>query len=347
LAVSSIILVLHLALAYNASMNCPQCGADTRPGQKFCGRCGSTLVATTTTESPPSPAESDPTPPTTSQEQIAFYSPPSSTPDPATPVEAPSLQYTPPHPPRARSRLPLVLGIIVALILFPVVAYLMLTASRGSTLGSATPTPIPIDPEATLRQAAEAMSAVKTLSYRTEVGAFGVELPDPSAAPPLTITVQGQVFYPSTFSLDANIPDLGQQITIGENTWRRRTSSDPWEQQNTSDSSLALVNPLLLTSYLNYVKPGTAQLISSTDQGGKTLHRIRFLVDTERMAADTEDEATRLTLNVSQISMDAWIRDGDYLLDHSILSVERTGQGLLLRTTFSGYDEPVNIAPPE
>jgi hypothetical protein len=194
------------------------------------------------------------------------------------------------------------------------------------------------------------MRDVKTLSYRSEVGFFGVnsERPDITDTQPLNLTLSGDVSLPDTFTLDSNIPQLGQYVTIGGDTWKRDTINDPWAQQDTSSSSLGLVNPLTFTSYLNYYQPGTAQLISTDTQGGKTLRRVRFVVDTERMAADTDDSSTRQIYSTSRINVDVWVNDADSRLDRMTLSVEmESGAGVILRTAFSNYNGNVSIEPPQ
>ncbi|HKP54665.1 MAG TPA: zinc ribbon domain-containing protein [Chloroflexia bacterium] len=361
-------------------MNCPQCGADTHPGQKFCARCGSPLAATTTA---PASTVADAIPPLPIPAQLPVpYS--QETPNPQTPITGPVYpQAAPPFIPtsiapiraRSRNRVLLVIAAALTLLAIPAVVMALLLASKGPSNASSallTPTAVPTtdaalsttpqatssvtavvldaEAEATLNRAAEAMRDVKTLSYSSEVGFFGVDSnrPDITDTQPLNLTLSGDVSLPDSFTLNSNIPQLGQYVTIAGDTWKRQSINDPWAPQDTSSSSLGIVNPLTFSSYLYYHEPGTVQLISTDTQRGKTLHRVRFAVDTRRMAADTDDSSTRQIFSTSRINVDIWVNDADSLLDHMTLSVDmESGAGVILRTTFSNYNGNVVIEPPQ
>jgi hypothetical protein len=204
--------------------------------------------------------------------------------------------------------------------------------------------------ENTLNLASKAMESVRSMSYRSEVGFFGVNSSSTTITDTtsLTITLRGDIDLPSNFSLDSNLPQLGDYITIGNDTWKRTSDADPWTQQDTVDSSLGLVNPLTFASYLSYYQPGTAQLISTDTQGDQTLHRIRFEVDTASMVAGTNDPSTRQALSNGRVNVNAWVRESDHRLDRITLSVETlSGAGVIIRTAFSGYNDAVDIKPPE
>ncbi len=91
----------------------------------------------------------------------------------------------------------------------------------------------------------------------------------------------------------------------------------------------------------------TVQLISDDKQEGKTLRRVRFKVDTTRMAAGVADLSTRQTIaNSNSINVDIWVND-DNLVERMALSVEmQNGTGAIIRTAFSNLNGPVNIQPP-
>lgn len=360
-------------------MNCPQCGADAHPGQKFCARCGSPLSFTPTSPAPPDLPQSP--------RQEALWSAPAVRPVIGDWLPAPNYQRPSIIPKRARSRLPFIIGAGAAILLFPIVVLSLLLVSRpgppSSPNGTPTTTALAIKTastsvaiesttvvvptqqaittaetqatttalaiESTLKSAAQAMESVQTMSYRSEVGFFGINSSSTSITDTtsLTITLKGDISLPSSFSLDSNLPQLGDHVTIGSYTWKRASDAELWTRHDTGDSSLGLINPLTFTSYLSYYQPGTAQLISSDTQGGQTLYRIRFEVDTVSMAAATNDPSTRQALSNGRVNVNAWIRASDYRLDRMTLSVETvSGAGVIIRTTFSGYNETVDIKPP-
>ncbi len=315
-------------------MNCPQCDLPTHPGQKFCARCGSPLL--TNLDAPPS--------------QVAATV--ASIPTPNAPITGPLYQYaqyapqvvTAP-PARVRSRAPLFAAIGAAVVLISILVFTLLLITRTNTDQNP-----PRNPELALKQAATAMADVKTLHYKSEVGFFGIDSDTTGITDtrPLTITLGGDISLPASFTLDANITQLGHYITIGDSSWKHESSGDPWTQQSTGASSLGLINPLTFTSYLTYVISGTAQTISQEGNGDNALQRIRFKVDAARMAANTTDASTRNTLNSSRtINVDAWVGK-DNRIARMTLSVEmESGAGIILRTAFSGYNDKVNIEPPE
>ncbi len=314
-------------------MNCSQCGLPTNPGQKFCARCGSPLL--TNLDAPPS-------------RTAAAVAP---LPTPNAPITGPLYQYASQvalaPAARTRSRAPLFAAIGAALVLITILVFTLLLTTRTTTIDDQI---APRDPELALKQAATTMASVKTLHYKSEVGFFGIDsdttgITDTS---PLTITLNGVIALPDSFTLNANITQLGHYIAIGDNTWKRVSGGDPWTQQSTGDSSLGLINPLTFTSYLTYVMTGTAQTISQEGQGENVLQRVRFKVDVARMAASTRDPSTRSTLSGSRtINVDAWVGK-DNRIARMTLSVEmESGAGIILRTTFSGYNDKVNIEPPQ
>lgn len=361
-------------------MNCPQCGADTHPGQKFCARCGSPFSTTPTAPAPPELLQ----PP----RQEAQWTAPSATPHvPGEWLPDPNYRRPAIAPGPARSRLPLIIGAVAAVIFFPliVLSILLLTRPGASNSLNTTPTAtllaietaatsvaiegtltvVPTEQAATtadtkatttavaientLNLASKAMESVQSMRYRSEVGFFGVNSSSTTITDTtsLTITLRGDIDLPGNFSLDSNLPQLGDYITIGSDTWKRTSDADPWTQQDTGDSSLGLVNPLTFASYLSYYQPGTAQLISTEAQGGETLSRIRFEVDTASMAAGTNDPSTRQALSNGRVNVNAWVRESDHRLDRITLSVETvSGAGVIIRTAFSGYNDAVDIKPP-
>jgi hypothetical protein len=363
-------------------MNCPQCGADTHQGQKFCARCGSPLTST-----PTSPAQPE-LPPPPSQEAL-WTAPPAPHPSPGEWLPDPNYRQPAiaPIPTRTRSRLPFIIGAVAAVILFPIIvlSILLLTRPGASITANTTPTatvlagetaatsvavegtvtvepteqasttaeaqvdPTTVAIENTLNLASKAMESVQTMRYRSEVGFFGVNSSSTTITDTtsLTITLKGDIALPANFSLDSNLPQLGDYVTIGDDTWKRTSDADPWTPQSTDASSLGLVNPLTFASYLSYYQPGTVQLISTDTQGGQTIQRIRFEVDTVSMAASTNDPSTRQALTNGRVNVNAWVRAGDYRLDRITLSVETlSGAGVIIRTTFSGYNDAIDIKPP-
>ena len=123
--------------------------------------------------------------------------------------------------------------------------------------------------------------------------------------------------------------------------------NEPWQRQTISDYSIGLANPLTLLQYMSYYKSGSAQQIGSETRNGVLLHRVRFDVDTDQMAASSDDPALKGIFSSSHVAVDVWVLDGSYLPDTMLVSVDReSGANVTLRVTFSNLDKPVEINPP-
>ena len=219
----------------------------------------------------------------------------------------------------------------------------------GGVGSGATPTPVVVDPVAVLERARKATGDVKTVKYRSEAGFFGIDGSGSllTSTTPLTVSIQGEMELPGNYTLDSNIPQLGDYVGIGDTTWSRQNNDSGWTRQETGSLSLGLINPLTLFNYLQYYQVGTPTHIDSEQRDNVTLHRIRFQVDTGRMSLDTNDRSLRNILAASRVDIDAWIDDRGYLLDSMALAVEsEDGAGVLVRTYFSDYNGPVDIKPP-
>jgi hypothetical protein len=211
--------------------------------------------------------------------------------------------------------------------------------------------PIVVDPAAVLAEAQGVLDEIKSVKYEAEAGFFGIDTSGTSvtATRPLTVAIQGEIELPDKYTLSSPVPQLGNYVVIGDTTWHRINAGDAWDEQDTSNMSLGLINPLTFFSLLRYHKPGTAAVhIGSEKRGDTIVHRIRFEVDTDRMALEMGDPSTRSILATSSVDVDAWIEDKTHFVESMAVSVESDdGTGIILRTDFSDYNLPVDIRPPE
>ena len=330
-------------------MQCPQCGNDAQPQQKFCAVCGSSLQAPVTITAPlvAETANSEPSPP------ISHPAPGGTTGD-FTPYQSPAEAALTTS--RTSSRVPFVLVVVIALLVIIatlIAVALAATAPQGGgapgSLAGDFSTSTPTDPTNLLDKSAEAMKVVRTLHYRSEAG-FYAPVGDGSSlgsSTPLSMTLDGDVALPDRYTMNTDAAVLGQFIVIGENTWNR-SSDGRWSRRSTAEVGLGPVNPLAIANYMQYYQPGTPVRISSETKDGVTLHRIRFDVDTERMAQDAGAQSVQGLMEQSRITADVWIRDGDNLLDSISLAVDMSnGAGVILHSLFSDYNEEVVIRPPD
>ncbi|MEO6457510.1 MAG: hypothetical protein ABIO92_04440 [Chloroflexia bacterium] len=329
-------------------MQCPQCGNEAEPQQKFCAVCGSSLQPPVTITAPlvadppngePSPTNAPPVGVTTGN-----FIPYQSSAEAALTTS------------RTSSRIPfaLVVGIALLVIVVTLIAVaLAVTASQGGgapgPLAGSPTTTAPTDSISLLNRSADAMKGVNTLHYRSEAG-FYAPAGDGSSlgsSTPLSMTIDGDVALPDRYTMNTDAAALGQFIVIGENTWNRNNEGK-WQRRSTAGVGLGPVNPLAVANYMQYYKPGTPEQISSETKDGVILHRVRFDVDTERMAQDAGEQSVQGLMEQSRITTDVWIRDGDNLLDSISLAVDMSnGTGVILRSFFSNYNEEVVIKPPD
>ena len=327
-------------------MQCPQCGNEAQPQQKYCAVCGSSLQ-----------------PPVTITAPLGEYTPNSG----SSPSNAPSVargtagDFIPYQSPaeaalttsRSSSRIPFALVVGIALLVIVATLIAVALASQGGgapgLLGGVPATTTPTDPISLLSTSAAAMKGVRTLHYRTEAG-FYAPAGDGSSlgsSMPLSMTLDGDVALPDSYTMNTDAAALGQFIVIGENTWNRG-SDGRWQRRSTPQVGLGPVNPLAIANYMEYYKPGTPERISSETRDGVTLHRVRFEVDTERMAQDAGAQSVQGLMEQSRITADVWIRDADNLLDSISLAVDMSnGTSVILRSFFSDYNKEITIRPPD
>lgn len=334
-------------------MQCLQCGAIADPQQKFCATCGSSLQVPVTITAPLRDGSG-------SVDTSTRPSNPSAQPPGFVPYQSPAeaTLTTNRMGSGTSSRVPfaLVVGIALLVILGTlIVVALAATRSQGgpsnSLAAAATPTTVilPTDAVSLLDRSAQAMKVVRTLHYLSEAG-FYAPAGDGAAlgsTAPLTMTLNGDVALPDRYTMNTDAA-LGSFIVIGDSTWSRSSEDSNWLRLSTADVGLGPVNPLAVSNYMQYYKPGTPQQISTETKDGVMLRRVRFDVDTERMAQDAGELSVRGLMEQSRITADVWIRDGDNLLDSISLAVDMSnGQGVILRSFFSDYNKEVVISPPD
>ncbi|MDQ3929477.1 MAG: hypothetical protein M3328_10060 [Chloroflexota bacterium] len=354
-------------------MQCPQCGADARPGQKFCAVCGATLA---TLEMPSAPIEgSEPLLPQTkplvplpeqADVEAEGVEPQGYTPQSMS-QERGSDGFVPYQSPiegelttgEVRSRTPVLIAVVVALLVIVgtliAVSVSMREASGELTVTTPVTSPMleatrtPLEPSALLEKSAEAMSAVKTLRYQGEAGFYGVITPEPTVggSAAISVTISGEVQLPDSYTMNTDVSRLGQFIVIGDKTWSRQNGNPQWTRLTGEDVSLGPANPLAATQYMRYAKPESVKLLGQEERVGKRLSRLRFDVDTEKMAEDASSASVRNLLLNSRITTDVWVQD-DYLLDGISIAVDLgAGKGAIVRSFFSEYNADIRIEPPE
>jgi hypothetical protein len=263
----------------------------------------------------------------------------------------------------ARSRLPVLIAVVVALLVIAGTLIAVVVSMRGQSgqqeiavyvQATANPskskaTNVPQEPSALLEKSAEAMSAVKTLRYQGEAGFYGIATPEPSVggSSAISVTISGEVQLPDSYTMNTDASWLGQFIVIGDKTWSRQNGNPLWTLLTGVDVSLGPANPLAATQYMRYARPGSVQLVGEEEHVGKHLYRLRFDVDTEKMARDSTSASVRNLLLNSRITTDVWVQD-DYLLDSISIAVDLgDDKGAIVRSYFSDYNADVKIEPPE
>jgi RNA polymerase subunit RPABC4/transcription elongation factor Spt4 len=360
-------------------MNCPNCNFLVSAGRKFCPNCGERMreslygtIATTipdlnlitdnhseplhTIEPEVVPFDTDV--PELAQEPSAArveHRPP------AAPYQTPAAQPAHPAPydsprgiesvtveKRGRGPLFIALGALALLLALGVFAVLAWSGgARGIAGGGPTPTAIVIDPAAVLERTRASVGNIRSVKYNAEAGFFGITSSGPEITSTRSISIEGEIAFPESYTLRSNASQLGEYIVIGDTTWSRRDQNPSWEEQESSSLSLGLINPLSLYSYLQYYQAGTPVQVGSEFKGNVTVHRIRFQVDTARMSAETNDLSLRDILSSSRVDVDVYVDDKGYLPASMVLSVESANNtGVLLRANFSDYNGPVSITAP-
>jgi hypothetical protein len=236
-----------------------------------------------------------------------------------------------------------------SLVLLGVLLLLGLLAWLGAA-DTSDPTPIVVDPGEVLAEAQGVLGNIKSVKYEAEAGFFGIDTSGTSvtATRPLTVAIEGDIELPDKYTLSSPVPQLGNYVVIGDTTWHQSNAGGAWAEQDTANMSLGLINPLTFFSLLQYHKAGTAVHIGSERRGDTTVHRIRFEVDTDRMALEMGDPSMRSILATSSVDVDAWVEDKTHFIESMAVSVESDdGTGIILRTDFSDYNLPVDIRPPE
>jgi hypothetical protein len=362
-------------------MRCPQCASYVEPGQKFCAVCGSALAASSEEPKPVAGARVLGEPAPDDFEDLRFPARPS----PLTPGY--SSKYGPRSgagegAPEAddysayvsssegtasarvsRAVLLLTVGVALLAIIGTIIAA-VLSVSAPTSIGplnapveapaaaaaNPTSTTTPLAASDLLDLAARAMDGVTTLHYQTEVGFYGVQPMSPGVTGTgvLSVTLAGDVRRPDSYTMSADVSQIGQYIVISGTTWSRRDNAPGWSRHSTVDLSLGPVNPLAIPSYLRNYKSGTAREIDAENTENGLLHHVRFDVDVAKVAAEGLDASLKRLTSTSNIAADAWIRDGDYLLDRLSLAIEiGGGEGAIVRTALSGYNSAIDIKAPD
>lgn len=349
-------------------MQCSQCGTKAQPNQTFCRACGTPLqeIATSETtfdEQAEEPSWLDDKPDISSTTPIPDRQSP--TPD----TRYPLLTYgsvEPYHAPREAeaatqrrdARRPFVAAILGVLLIVPCglsLAFLTLNPNASErvpflALGPTdTATALPFTAQELLDRSAQAMSAVQTFQYRSEAGFYGIETPSPviTSTNAYTLTFSGGVRLPDSYTINTNVPQIGQFIIIGETAWNRRDGSPNWLEQPSSQITLGPANPLAFAGFSRFYEPDTAEIIGTEVKDRATLYQVRFDVETKRMAKEAASNLSAGELENTYITADAWIRGTDYLLDRLALDMELAGgTNAVLRSFFTNYGGEVDINPP-
>jgi hypothetical protein len=209
----------------------------------------------------------------------------------------------------------------------------------------------PLDPPALLAQCAEAMAGLKSARYIAEAGFYesGGQAPSPevTGTNALTITMHGDVAFPSSYTLTSDVLSVGDYVVIGPDTWSRRNANPGWVRQSTATTNIGPANPLALSHLALFAVPGTVQQMSVEPEGSTPLHRLRFEVDAERFAAEAPTEARAAFPPGSKITADIWVRESDNLPSAFYLVVDLGGgREVRVRTLLAGYNEAGAITPP-
>jgi hypothetical protein len=293
-------------------MNCPNCNSPTTAGQRFCATCGYALQPSAPRPQQPEPVQ----------------------------TEAPAIAARRRRPSRGAAAPLAVLGALVllgTLLTFGILAW----ARAGE--GAET-----VDPAALLASARQGVNRVEGVRYREEAGFFGFDTgSEVTRTTTLTVAVQGEIVRPRNFTIDSNAPQLGEYIVIEDRAWHRRTPRSEWIEQESSDLTLGLLNPLTLFNYLEYAKPDSLVLVGSEQRAGRNLQRLRFEIDAGRMSAESSEEALRRILSSSRLDADIWVDPSTGFLHSITVSVESDdGTGILLRTDFTDHNSGIAISPP-
>jgi hypothetical protein len=208
----------------------------------------------------------------------------------------------------------------------------------------------PLDPPALLESSAEAMAGLKSVRYLAEAGFYeqGVApSPEVTTTNALTITMHGDVVFPSSYTLTSDAISVGDYVVIGPDTWSRRNANPGWVRQSTATTNIGPANPLALAHLSRFAVPGTVQQVALELEGSSPLHHLRFEVDASRFAAEAPAGARAAFPPGSKITADVWVRESDNLPSAFYLSVD-TGGGreVRVRTLLAGYNEVGAITPP-
>jgi hypothetical protein len=207
----------------------------------------------------------------------------------------------------------------------------------------------PLDPPALLERSAEAMAGLKSVRYFTEAGFYeqGVApSPDVTTTNALTITMHGDIVFPSSYTLTSDVISVGDYVVIGPDTWSRRNANPGWVRQSTATTNIGPANALALAHLARHAVPGTVQQVALEPEGSTPLHHLRFEVDAARFAAEAPAEARAAFPLGSKITADVWVRESDNLPSAFYLAVDTGGREVRVRTLLAGYNEAGAITPP-
>ncbi|HET9493063.1 MAG TPA: hypothetical protein VFR15_02415, partial [Chloroflexia bacterium] len=207
----------------------------------------------------------------------------------------------------------------------------------------------PLDPPALLDRSAEAMAGLKSVRYVAEAGFYeqgAAPSPEITRTNALTITMRGDVVFPSNYTLTSDVISVGDYVVIGPDTWSRRNANPGWVRQSTATTNIGPANPLVLSHLARFAVPGTVQQVALEPEGSTPLHHLRFEVDAARFASEGPADTRHAFPPGSKITADVWVRESDNLPSAFYLAVDTGGREVRVRTLLAGYDETAGIAPP-
>jgi hypothetical protein len=219
----------------------------------------------------------------------------------------------------------------------------------AQALATPTVTLPPLDPPALLERSAEAMAGLESVRYVAEAGFYeqgAAPSPEVTTTNALTITMHGDVVFPSSYTLTSDVISVGDYVVIGPDTWSRRNANPGWVRQSTATTNIGPANPLALAHLARYAMPGTVQQVALEPEGSTPLHHLRFEVDAARFAAEAPSAARAAFPLGSKITADVWVRESDNLPSAFYLAVDTGGREVRVRTLLAGYNEAGAITPP-